>query len=109
MANREQKEQKLREAVKRSILLSPEDKKFWIDHAAMLPNPVLDDVYKLIQSKNEVVDNYLMAALEKDKEHKYLLELKQKIQNIKQKAFEMEEEATHENAEDILKKELDNL
>lgn len=93
----------------RCILLPEEDKKFWIDHAASLPNALLDTVIKILEQMNKQVDEYLEAALADDPNHKFLSELKEKIKRIKEKAFSMEEGEEKEDAEDILKKQLENL
>ena len=109
MTEREQKEQHLRDEMSRCILLSEEDKKFWIDHAAALPSALLDKVITVVESKNKQVDTYLEATLEDDPDHKYLSELKADIKRIKEKAFSMEEGEEKESAEDTLKKQLENL
>lgn len=93
----------------RCILIAEEDKKFWIDHAASLPNALLDTVIGIVKQRNKQIDEYLEAALADDPDHKYLSELKEKIKQIKEKAFAMEEGGEKESAEEILKKQLEDL
>ncbi len=109
MNKREQKEQSLRAAVDDCILLSADDKDFWITHASILPNAVLDEVIKRITAKNTAVKNYLDAALANDPDHKYLQTLKEKIKRIKEKAYEIEENSEKANVEETIEEQLKNL
>jgi hypothetical protein len=109
MSEREQKEQELCTAIDECILLSDEDKQFWIKHASVLPNTVLDEVIKRVSAKNNAVKEYLGAALEDDPDHKYLSELKEKIRKIKEKAYSIEEGSEKGNPEETMEQQLKNL
>lgn len=104
MNERKKHEQKLREEMERCMLLSAEDKKFWLDHVDSLPDHVLENVLQAVQEKNSKIDEYMAAALVEDKDHKYLSELKAKIKKIKDKAFAIAEKGEKESAEEILKR-----
>ncbi|HLG25763.1 MAG TPA: hypothetical protein VI588_03160 [Candidatus Gracilibacteria bacterium] len=106
---REEKEKKLKEALARCIILDPEDRDFWLSHASMLPDVVLDNVTKIIEEKNGVVDEYVMTALQNDPDHKYLTDLKMRIKKIKEKAFSMDEKKEQGKAEEDLSKLLEDL
>ena len=109
MSERKKHEQKLREEMESCMLLSEEDKKFWLDHAPVLPDVVLDNVIKIVKEKNNKVDEYVDAALEEDKDHLYLAELKAKIKKIKSETFELEEKGAKGALEEKLKKQLEEL
>lgn len=109
MSNRKQKERLLKEEIERCILLPPEEKNFWLESAETLPDPMLDEVIRVVQEKNVVVDQYVEAALAEDKDRKYLSELKAKIKKMKAEAFEIEEKNEGENVEEILEQQLDDL
>ena len=109
MSQREKKEQLLRDEMERCILLPPDEKKFWIENAAILPNAMLDEVFRIVQEKNETVDRYIEAALAEDKDRKYLSELKAKIKKMKTEAFAMEEKSEEESVEEILEQQLEDL
>lgn len=109
MTEREEKEARLKDAIVKSLILSAEDRDFWLSHAGFLPNVVLENVTGIIESKNKIMEDYIQAELKNDPDHNYLTQLKTKIQEIKKKAFSMNEEKEKEGAEEGLNKLLDNL
>lgn len=109
MTDRKSLEEKLKKNIKRCLLLSKEDKSFWLDHLSILPETVLENVNKLIEEKNKIMDKYLDAAFKNDPNHKYLNELKSKIKKIKEKAFAIEEGTSKEKAEMEMQKQMENL
>jgi len=109
MKDRKTAIESLRTELARCILLEEEEKKFWIDHASSLPSIVLENVCKIISDKNKIMDVFLMEALQNDPDHIYLSNLKAKILEIKKKAFEIEQASSEQTAEEILKKQLENL
>lgn len=109
MKNRKQKEQQLRDELSRSMLISDEDRMFWNDQLSTLPDALLEIVLREISESNGQVDAYVEAALEEDKDHKYLSELKEKIKQMKEKAFAMEEGVEKESAEETLEQQLEDL
>ena len=109
MEDRAKKEEELKKALAHCVLLSSEDKRFWEENASNLPDQVLLNVINAVKKKNEMVDQYLEAALEKDSEHMYLKNLKAMIQKIQEEAFQMEEAGEKETLEETLKKQLEDL
>lgn len=108
-ANRKQKEKLLISEVKRSLLLTKEEKKFWTEQASSLPDQVLENTILAITTKNRVVDKYTKAALAKDKDHILLTELNAKVQMIKRKAFSFDEESQKTDVEKQLSEELQDI
>jgi len=108
-AQRAQKEQDLRDEAAKCLILSDDDKKFWIDHAASLPPRLLEEVTENIRRKNKIIDSYISTALADDPDHKYLSELKEKIIRIKKTVFNLDESVSKENADDLLNKALEKL
>lgn len=106
---RPEQEEALKGALLRCILLKDEDKRFWLENLATLPDVLLVRVLGIVEKENARVDEYVAVALDGDKDHQYLAELKAKIAAIKKKAFSMEQETESGSAEDVLKKELGNL
>jgi len=109
MSEREEKEQQLRDAIKNCIILSDEDREFWLGHISMLPDVVLENVTKIIVGKNNIIDSYIAQALTNDPDHKYLSQLKAEIKKFKEQAFSLDEAGEKESAEEILKKQLEGL
>lgn len=107
--SRKQKEEQLTRALTRCLVISDEDKNFWLSQIPAMPEVMMDKVFESVEKENAVVGKYLEAALADDKDHKYLAELKDKINKIKQKAFAMEEAGQKGGAEEILKEELKNI
>jgi len=99
----------LKNEIGKSLLLGKNDKKFWLENADTLPDVTLENVIKIIKVKNAQVEAYLKTAIAKDKDHKYLIELKSKIKHIKQKALSIEEEIGKNMEEEKLKKELKDI
>jgi len=106
---RKQKEEQLALSLTRCLVISDEDRKFWLGQIPTLPEAMMDKVFQSVESKNAVMDKYLEAALAEDKDHKYLTELKEKIKNIKEKAFAMEEAGQKGGAEATLEEQLKNI
>lgn len=107
--DRQLQEQQLHDELFRCILLTEEDKTFWSENASSLPQVVLDNVLRIVQEKNKTVDEYVAAALAEDKDHRYLAELKAKIQQIKKKVFELEEGEKKEDLEKMLEEQLKDV
>jgi hypothetical protein len=108
MDRRKNKILDLRKALRSCIVLSEDDKRFWLDKVDELPDVQLDIVLNAIRGTNEQVDLYLDAALEKDGLDFYLKDLKNKIKKIKLKAFRLEEESEKENLDENLLKQIQN-
>ncbi len=95
--------------LKKCLLLSDEDKKFWLENAEKLPQIVVEGVLKVVKEKNDLMETYLHLALEKDADHTHLAELKEKIKKLKQGAMAIEEKTENPNADALLQQKLANL
>ena len=83
----------LKTELERSVLLEPEDKKFWLENLDTLPQISVQNVLKALQPKNQLVDSYVDAALSQDKGQQYLKDLQNQIKKIQQDAFKVEEKS----------------
>jgi hypothetical protein len=105
-----QKEEHLIKEIGRSILLSKEDKKFWISQIKSgLPDVILSSLLEQISKNNSTVDSYLDAAIAAGPDNHYLNELKAKVNQIKNRAFEMDESAVKKNLEKDLETKLEEI
>ncbi len=109
MSVREEKEKKLKEAVSRCLILDREDREFWLGHLSILPAVMLDEVLRIVEEKNAIIDRYIEEALKNDPDRKYLSELKMRIKKIKEQAFAMDEKKEKGEAEQDLSKLLNDL
>lgn len=108
-SERVQKENRLKQAIAECLILDPEDRNFWLNHISVVPEMVLENVTKILESKKKSIDVYINAALEKDPDKKYLSNLKQTILKIKEEAFNIDESSTKKTAEENLKDQLKKL
>jgi|WetSurMetagenome_2_1015567.scaffolds.fasta_scaffold127774_2 hypothetical protein len=106
-------QKKLKEALKkeilRSLLISDEDKAYWLGNIDDLPDVLVDEMTRVVLKKNTVVDGYLDTALGNDPDHKYLAELKNKLAKAKKKAFSIDEKTEKGRAEKYLENKLKKI
>ena len=95
--------------VNRCLIITPEDKAYWLGAAGGLSAEVLESVFNLVKGKNDQIDGYIKTALDNDPEHKYLNELKTQIKDLKKNTMNVEEKAVQPDAEEDLESQLKNI
>jgi len=95
--------------IEKCLLLSDEDKQFWLENSENLPRTVVDSLYKNIHDKNLMMAKYLAAAIDNDPEQKLIGELKQKIKKLKATALQIEEKEQQSDVDAVLNDDLSNL
>lgn len=99
----------LKSEVTKCLLLSDEDKQYWLENVEKLPMALVGAVLKVVKEKNDLVEQYIRIALENDPNHIHLTELKTRIKQLKQTSLAIEEKAQTPNAEEELEQRLANL
>ncbi len=99
---------KVKESIEKCLLMSEEEKQYWLSKIDELPVPTLENVLRIIQNKNAIIDGYITQAIAADPEGEYLKTLKIKVKKIKKQAFNIEEKAENveqeEQLDELLKK-----
>lgn len=91
--------------LERCILLSDEDKDFFLKNAKSFPASALQSLHKLVKTKNTLIEKYVRLALSQDKDHLYLSELKAKIRKLQLQSKKFAEEGEKNDVDaDLLKK-----
>jgi hypothetical protein len=98
---------RLREELEKSILLDEADREYWLNAIRKLPEESVPAVLKDILESNNMVEKYLLAALEADP--KIIDKLKSKTRQIQNKAFEIDQTAESQNAENDLDDQLKQI
>ncbi len=95
--------------VQRSLLLSDEDKQYWLGNIDKFPQTLLDYFFKIISEKNRLVDRCIDRALQDDPA--IVPELKEKVRKMKKDILSLEEneESRPEDVEKSLEEQLNNL
>jgi hypothetical protein len=93
---------KLEEEIRRSILLTGKEKKYWIDLIPSMPKVMAEMVFRMVKGKNAVTDRYIEAALERGAGKDFQEKLKARVEKIKKRAREMDEAAEQGKNEEIL-------
>lgn len=109
MRNLKEKIQTAAKEIQRSLLMTVKDKKYWLAQLPTLPDFAIDSLLKSLEGKNKTIDQYMSAALAGDNGHQYLNQFKSKKEKILQRAFQIEEKAEGETAEEQLKKQIENI
>ena len=109
MNNRKNKEKQLLKELKKCWYLPKEDKSFWIENMSDLPNHTLLNVLKSIQHSNKLMSKFLQTAIDENPGNNYVKEIKAKINQIKLKAFEIEEEESKSKLDDELERQINNI
>lgn len=99
----------LKEELKNCLLLSDQDKDFWLNNLENLPYGTLWNVFQLIHGKNQFVDKYINIALQQDQNGNYLKILKAEVSKIKNETFQLEDKTESQQTEMQLEQELNNL
>jgi len=101
--------EQFKKEVQRSLIMTAEDKVYWLEAAAGLDAEVLESIFNLVKGKNELIDGYIKKALENDAGWEYLKELKTKIRDLKKNTLQVEEKNTQPNAEELLESQLKKI
>lgn len=101
--------EKFRKEISRSLLLSEDQKIYWLQTAESLPGIALENILAELEKKNAIVDEYLYKALDNDKDKKILAELKQNFDLTKSGIVGLRENKEKEQAELDLDQTLKNL
>ena len=107
--SRKQKEADLLEILQQCWYLPEDEKKFWIENVKTLPDHTLNNVIAEVSRSNQIMSKSINAALENNPKNSYLKEIKSKIQKFKQTAFDIEEGAPREKAENELEQKLKEI
>ncbi len=95
---------KFKNQVQKSLLLTDEDKQYWLQNADKLPGEVVEQVYGIIKTDEELVQSYIQTAMRDDP--KLLTELKTKINKIKKGMMATAEQEQQPKAEEELEEKL---
>jgi len=97
--------------LERSILITPEDREFWLSNLETLPIHTLQNLIKILKPKNDATDEMIETALSQDKAEEHLNALRADVARIKQHARGLEEKSgkkSEEKEEEELLKQLDD-
>lgn len=97
---------KFKTEIEKSLLLSIEDKKFWLENAGKLSKFALQQIYDQVHEKNKLVEIYIKTALADDTDQVYLKELKDKVKKLKKNTLKIAEKEEEPEAEKFLKEKL---
>lgn len=95
--------------VGKSLIMTDDDKSYWLKAAEGLNPEILESVYNMVKDRNEMISGYIRVALQHDPDQQYLNELKTKIKELKKNTLQIEEKSTQPNAEDELAQKLAEL
>ncbi|MBD3270045.1 hypothetical protein GF376_00800 [Candidatus Peregrinibacteria bacterium] len=109
MENRKKIEQDLKLELMHCMLISSEDKKFWLNQINTLPDNLLKILLETVRRKNQMVDKYIDVALRNDQDHIALSQLKDYIKKAKARAYKIEDETEASGVEAELEKKLKDL
>jgi len=107
--SRREKIELFRKEVKRCLLLSKQDREYWVLSADTLSDKVLDDLFSAVSDKNEKLDNYITIALMNDKDNKILNELKRTVKTTKKNIIGAKEDEEKVEAEEELTNKLKKI
>lgn len=101
--------QKFLKALQESILLEEEEKQYWIAHLSELSPLFLESICEVVESKNQLIKDYVRAALADDTDQQYLQQLKTKIKNLRSSTLALAEKEQNADADLMLKNRLAQL
>jgi len=107
--SRKEKIERFEKEVKRCLILSKQDREYWVLSADTLSDDVLDDLFSAVSEKNEKLDNYITIALMNDNDNKILNELKRTVKTTKKNIIGAKEDEEKVEAEEQLAKKLKNI
>ena len=96
-----------RREVEKSLFLTENDKKFWLENAERLHVFLLERILALVKERNGKIREFILAALKNDPS--YLFRLKKLIARIRKEAVAIEEKNIRPAAEKILERELGKI
>lgn len=88
--------------IKRSILLTSDEKSAYLEKIKKLPDQLLVSILKKIRAGNKQMDGYIKIALRNDHEGKELQMLKNKLKQVKKELLVREEAAEQSDPESFL-------
>ncbi len=100
--SQENKIQRLRGELEKSIVISDAQKKFWSETGPAMSPVALDCLLNDIVEANRYVNECINAALKNDPESTYSSMLKNQEKKIRSEAYRIEEQAEKPDAEAIL-------
>lgn len=104
----EELKMQLKSELEKSMLIDEPDRDFWLDSLPNLPIVTVQNLLEALRPKNQLVTEYINAALGQDENQEHLTALKNKIKSIKQNAFKVEEKSVSKSeektGEDLLEK-----
>lgn len=105
----EELKKKFTNEVVRSLLLSDDDKQYWLVNMDDLPVTLVEYFHTIISDKNILVDSYINKALQDDPG--IVPELKEKVKRLKKDILSLEEsdEQGSRKLEETLEEELNTL
>jgi poly(3-hydroxyalkanoate) synthetase len=95
------------EEIKRSILLSDEEKKYWLENSQNLPALLVDYFYKYIREKNSLIDSYIDRAIKA--KPTLLTQIKTKVSAYRKFADDLTQQEGGQAADKNLENELSNI
>lgn len=98
---------KFKREIRRSLALTPEQKKFWEENAETTPEEILKQVYGIVKPHNDEMQKYIEIAIQKDPS--LLKNLKDKIREIKKETLKLAEGEQTPDAEQTLEEQLKNV
>ena len=101
-SNLDQLRSQLQTELERSILITSEDRAFWLQELPTLSQKNLEDLFQIIAPKDAVIDDLIETALAQDTDkQEHLQALKAEVARIKRHANVLEEgsEKVSEEAE----------
>lgn len=104
--------EQLESELKRSMLISEEDRLFWLQELPTLPTASVENLLKILKPKNQQVDEYLDAGLQSDQTQSYLMAIKAEVIKTKKQARQAEEKSqstTEEQSSEDLMQQLDQI
>jgi poly(3-hydroxyalkanoate) synthetase len=93
--------------ISRSILLSDQEKQYWLENSATLPALLIEYFYKFIKEKNKLVDSYIDRAIKANPT--LLTQIKTKVSGFRQFADDLTQKESGQAADENLEAELKNI
>jgi hypothetical protein len=99
--------EKFKSEVSSSLVLNGRTKAFWLSKADKMPPEVIRLLYGRVKMANDRIRRYVMAAVKKDPEA--LNKITQKMKKIEHDILALEEADSKPLADEMLKKELEDV
>lgn len=108
-ASKTNSKKQFNQELQKSLLLDDTVKQYWLANADNLPEELLQNLYGVVKTKNDKIDEYIRVALANDPDHQILNELRTTIAKIKKDALGLEEKSQSIDPEAELEAQLKNL